>query len=73
MDSLQRSHYRQCFKIAFLEKQGAAFEDLFSTIMAHAHPGTSNRSDPTASVATLKAMATARVIATPFSATARAR
>lgn len=39
MDELQRTFYRHLFRIAFLEKKGAAFEDLFSRIMAHAHPG----------------------------------
>lgn len=39
MDDLQRHFYRLHFKTAFLERKGAAFEDLFSRIMAHAHPG----------------------------------
>lgn len=38
MDELQRLFYRQHFRIAFLEEKGAAFEKLFSRIMAHAHP-----------------------------------
>ncbi|MCZ4262715.1 hypothetical protein O4G76_17910 [Limimaricola sp. G21655-S1] len=39
MDDLQRHFYRLHFRTAFLERKGAAFEDLFSRIMAHAHPG----------------------------------
>lgn len=39
MDELQRHFYRLHFRTAFLEMKGAAFEDLFSRIMAHAYPG----------------------------------
>ena len=39
MDDLQRHFYRLHFRAAYLERKGAAFEDLFSRIMAHAHPG----------------------------------
>lgn len=39
MDDLQRHFYRLHFRNAFLERKGAAFEELFSRIMAHAHPG----------------------------------
>lgn len=39
MDELQRHFYRLHFRIAFLERKGTAFEELFSRIMAHAHPG----------------------------------
>ncbi|UWR33521.1 hypothetical protein K3759_00035 [Sulfitobacter sp. W027] len=39
MDDLQRHFYRLHFRTAFLERKGAAFEDLFSRIMGHAYPG----------------------------------
>ncbi len=39
MDDLQRAFYNMKFRIAFLERQGKAFEDLFSRIMGHAFPG----------------------------------
>lgn len=39
MDELQRLFYRLLFRNAFLERKGAAFEELFSRIMAHAHLG----------------------------------
>lgn len=39
MDDLQRHFYRLHFRTAFLERKGAAFEDLFSRIMAHSDPG----------------------------------
>jgi hypothetical protein len=39
MDDLQRHFYRLHFRNAFLERKGMAFEELFSRIMAHAHPG----------------------------------
>ena len=38
MDEVQRCFYQREFKIAFLEKQGQAFEDMFSGIMGHAFP-----------------------------------
>lgn len=38
MDDLQRHFYRLHFRNAFLERKGAAFEELFSRIMSHAHP-----------------------------------
>ncbi len=39
MDDLQRYIFQMKFKIAFLENEGQAFEDLFSAIMGHAFPG----------------------------------
>ena len=39
MDSLQRAFFQMKFRIAFLERKGKAFEDLFSKIMGHAFPG----------------------------------
>jgi len=39
MDDLQRAFFQMKFRIAFLERQGKAFEDLFSKIMGHAYPG----------------------------------
>ena len=39
MDSLQRAFFQMKFRIAFLERKGKAFEDLFSKIMGHASPG----------------------------------
>ena len=36
MDELQRHFFQLKFRIAFLENQGQAFEDLFSRIMCHA-------------------------------------
>lgn len=39
MDELQRLFYCLNFRVAFLAKKGAAFEKLFSRIMAHAYPG----------------------------------
>ncbi len=36
MDELQRNFFQLKFRIAFLESQGKAFEDLFSRIMGHA-------------------------------------
>lgn len=38
MDDLQRSFFQMKFRIAFLERKGKAFEDLFSKIMGHAYP-----------------------------------
>lgn len=39
MDELQRHLFQLKFRIAFLESQGKAFEDLFSRIMGHAYTG----------------------------------
>lgn len=39
MDELQRHFFQLKFRIAFLESQGKAFEDLFSRIMGHASAG----------------------------------
>lgn len=39
MDSLQRAFFQMKFRIAFLERKGKAFEELFSKIMGHASPG----------------------------------
>ena len=39
MDELQRNFFQLKFRIAFLENQGKAFEDLFSRIMGHAFAG----------------------------------
>ena len=39
MDSLQRAFFQMKFRVAFLERKGKAFEDLFSKIMGHASPG----------------------------------
>lgn len=39
MDDLQRAFFQMKFRIAFLERQGKAYEDLFSKIMGHAYPG----------------------------------
>lgn len=39
IDVLQRHLYQLKFRIAFLESQGKAFEDLFSRIMGHAFAG----------------------------------
>lgn len=39
MDDLQRAIFQLKFRNAFLERKGKEFEDLFSRIMGHAHPG----------------------------------
>ncbi|WP_120632566.1 ABC-three component system protein [Ruegeria sp. EL01] len=39
MDALQKHLFQLKFRIAFLESQGKAFEDLFSRIMGHAFAG----------------------------------
>lgn len=39
MDELQRHFFQLKFRIAFLESQGKAFENLFSRIMGHAFTG----------------------------------
>ena len=39
MDELQRHFFQLKFRIAFLENQGQAFEDMFSRIMGHAFAG----------------------------------
>jgi hypothetical protein len=38
MDSVSRSHYEQCFKIAFLEKKGDEFQYFFASVMEKRYP-----------------------------------
>lgn len=39
MDPYTRAHYEMAFKVAFLERDGDAFQDFFSTIMEKRYPG----------------------------------
>lgn len=39
MDPLKLAYYEVCFQVAFLECQGDAFQDLFSSIMEKRYPG----------------------------------
>jgi hypothetical protein len=54
MDDVQRLFYRQHFRIAFLERKGKTFEELFSRIMAHAYPGDFEPVRPYGSLGDLK-------------------
>lgn len=38
MDAVSRSHYEQCFKIAFMEKKGEEFQYFFSSVMEKRYP-----------------------------------
>ncbi|MFN0054290.1 MAG: ABC-three component system protein [Planctomycetales bacterium] len=46
MDQLTRALYESRFEIAFLEKRGEAFQDLFSSIMEKKYPGDFIRTRP---------------------------
>lgn len=39
MDSQTQAYYELCFKVQYLEAKGSAFQELFASIMAKAHPG----------------------------------
>jgi hypothetical protein len=39
MDHIQFSHYELCFRVAFLEAKGSAFQTLFERVMAKLYPG----------------------------------
>lgn len=38
MDIVSRSHYEQCFKIAFMEKKGDEFQNFFASVMEKRYP-----------------------------------
>jgi hypothetical protein len=38
MDIVSRSHYEQCFKIAFMEKKGEEFQYFFASVMEKRYP-----------------------------------
>lgn len=46
MDQLTRAYYEQAYKVAFMERKGNAFQDLFSEIMEKCHPGEFERVRP---------------------------
>jgi hypothetical protein len=46
VDLLTRAFYEQAFRIAFLEKRGEAFQDLFSSIMEKRYPSDFIRTRP---------------------------
>ncbi|VTS00636.1 ABC-three component system protein [Tuwongella immobilis] len=46
MDQFTRAFYEQAFRIAFLEKRGEAFQDLFSSIMEKKYPSDFIRTRP---------------------------
>jgi hypothetical protein len=50
MDEVSRSFYALTFKVQFMEKNGEAFQDFFSTIMEKRYPGDFIRVRPTGSV-----------------------
>ncbi|TMC21247.1 MAG: hypothetical protein E6J34_10060 [Chloroflexi bacterium] len=46
MDRQTRAYYELLFKVAYMEKRGNAFQDLFSEIMEKCHPGDFQRVRP---------------------------
>jgi hypothetical protein len=46
MDDLSRAFYELKWKVTYIEAKGAAFQDLFSTVMEKCHPGDFQRVRP---------------------------